>query len=50
MSRIQRITDLVEMKAEIYDNDEGTEYEEDIPAEYLEANEEWRTKLVGSCC
>ena len=41
------IIDLVEMKAEIYDNDEGTEYhEEDIPAEYLEAAEEWRTKLV----
>lgn len=41
------IIDLVEMKAEIYDNDEGTEYhEEDIPAEYLEAAEEWHTKLV----
>ena len=41
------IIDLVEMKAEIYDNDEGTEYhEEEIPAEYLEAAEEWRTKLV----
>ena len=41
------IIDLVEMKAEIYDNDEGTEYhEEDIPAEYLETAEEWHTKLV----
>lgn len=41
------IIDLVEMKAEIYDNDEGTEYhEEDIPAEYLEVAEEWHTKLV----
>ena len=41
------IIDLVEMKVEIYDNDEGTEYhEEEIPAEYLEAAEEWRTKLV----
>ncbi|MGA9517238.1 MAG: elongation factor G [Trichococcus sp.] len=41
------IIDLVEMKAEIYDNDEGTEYhEEEIPAEYLEAAEEWHTKLV----
>ena len=41
------IIDFVEMKAEIYDNDEGTEYhEEEIPAEYLEAAEEWRTKLV----
>ena len=41
------IIDLVEMKAEIYDHDEGTEYhEEEIPAEYLEAAEEWRTKLV----
>ncbi|CZR03449.1 elongation factor G [Trichococcus ilyis] len=41
------IIDLVEMKAEIYDNDEGTEYhEEDIPADYLEAAEEWHTKLV----
>ena len=40
------IIDLVEMKAEIYDNDEGTEYhEEDIPAEYLETAEEWHTKL-----
>ena len=41
------IIDLVEMKAEIYDSEDGMEYhEEDIPAEYLEVAEEWNTKLI----
>lgn len=41
------IIDLVEMVAEIYDTEDGTEYhEEEIPAEYRELAEEWHTKLV----
>lgn len=41
------IIDLVTMKAEIYTNDLGTEIEEtDIPADYQELAEEWRTKLI----
>ncbi|AQS53837.1 Elongation factor G [Jeotgalibaca dankookensis] len=41
------IIDLVQMKAEIYDSEDGREYhEEDIPAEYLEIAEEWNTKLI----
>ncbi|UJF16217.1 elongation factor G [Jeotgalibaca sp. MA1X17-3] len=41
------IIDLVEMKAEIYDSEDGIEYhEEDIPEEYKEIAEEWNTKLI----
>ncbi|MGP6139207.1 elongation factor G [Jeotgalibaca sp. A127] len=41
------IIDLVEMKAEIYDSEDGTDYhEEDIPAEYQELAEEWNLKLI----
>lgn len=41
------IIDLITMKAEIYTNDLGTDIrEEDIPEEYVELAEEWRTKLV----
>lgn len=41
------IIDLVAMKAEIYDSEDGTDYhEEDIPAEYQEIAEEWNLKLV----
>ena len=41
------IIDLVEMKAEIYDSEDGIEYhEEDIPEEFKEIAEEWNTKLI----
>ena len=41
------IIDLVTMKAFMYGNDLGTDItEEEIPAEYQELAEEWRTKLV----
>ena len=41
------IIDLIKMKAEMYTNDLGTDIrEEDIPEEYVELAEEWRTKLV----
>ena len=41
------IIDLVSMKAEIYDSEDGTDYhEEEIPAEYKEIAEEWNLKLV----
>ncbi len=41
------IIDLVTMKAEIYDSEDGTDYhEEEIPAEYQEIAEEWNLKLV----
>ncbi|SFH57980.1 elongation factor G [Pisciglobus halotolerans] len=40
------IIDLVKMKAEIYEDDLGMNIrEEDIPEEYQEMAEEWRTKL-----
>ena len=43
------IIDLVEMKAEIYKDDLGTEFEiTDIPAEMSELAEEWREKLIDS--
>lgn len=43
------IIDLVTMKAEIYKNDSGTEYEEtDIPEEYLDEAQEWHEKMVES--
>lgn len=39
--------DLVEMKAEIYKNDDGTEIEvTDIPAEYKEKAEEYRENMI----
>ena len=41
------IIDLVAMKAEIYDSEDGRDYhEEEIPAEYQEIAEEWNLKLV----
>ncbi|HAP15833.1 MAG TPA: elongation factor G, partial [Lactococcus sp.] len=41
------IIDLVTMRAEIYTNDLGTDIrDEEIPAEYKEQAEEWRTKLI----
>ncbi|QIK52053.1 elongation factor G [Jeotgalibaca porci] len=41
------IIDLVTMKAEIYDSEDGTDYhEEEIPAEYQEVAEEWNLKLI----
>jgi len=41
------IIDLVEMNAEVYKDDLGTEYEAtDIPAELVELAKEWREKLV----
>lgn len=41
------IIDLLQMKAEIYKNNEGTEIEEtDIPADMLELANEWREKMV----
>lgn len=41
------IIDLVTMKAEIYKDDLGTEIEEtEIPEEYQEQAEEWRTDLI----
>ncbi|MDO4679889.1 MAG: elongation factor G [Aerococcus sp.] len=41
------IIDLVTMKAEIYKDDLGTQIEEeDIPAEYVDQAEEWRTDLI----
>ncbi|WP_035050875.1 elongation factor G [Carnobacterium pleistocenium] len=41
------IIDLITMKAEIYTNDLGTDIrEEEIPEEYVELANEWRTKLI----
>jgi elongation factor G len=41
------IIDLVKMKAEVYTNDLGTDIrEEEIPEEYVELANEWRTKLI----
>ncbi len=41
------IIDLVRMKAEIYKNDDGTEFEiEDIPADMLEEAEEYREAML----
>jgi elongation factor G len=43
------IIDLVEMKAEIYKDDLGKEYEiTDIPEELMDLAEEWREKLLES--
>lgn len=43
------IVDLVEMKAEIYKDDLGKEYERtDIPAELADLAEEWRENLLES--
>ena len=43
------IIDLVEMKAEIYKDELGKEFEiADIPAEMSELAEEWREKLIDS--
>ena len=43
------IVDLVDMKAEIYKDDLGKEFEiTDIPAEMLEKANEWREKMIES--
>ncbi len=43
------IVDLVEMKAEIYKDDLGKEFEKtDIPAELMDLAEEWRENLLES--
>ena len=45
------IIDLVEMKAEIYKDDLGKEYETtEIPADMMDLAQEWREKLVESVC
>jgi len=45
------IIDLVEMKAEIYKDDLGKEYETvDIPEDMMDLAQEWREKLVESVC
>ena len=45
------IIDLMKMKAYIYENDTGTEIdEEDIPADYLEKAEEYRAKMIEAIC
>ena len=46
-SEFSGIIDLVKMRAFIYNNDQGTDIEEqDIPSEMLELAQEYRTKLV----
>ena len=41
------IIDLVEMNAEVYTSEDGTEYEErEIPEEYREEAEKWHTNLI----
>ena len=43
------IIDLVEMNAEVYISDDGTEYEDrEIPEEYRELAEKWHTNLIES--
>ena len=45
------IIDLVTMKAEIYKDELGKEFETtDIPADMMDQAEEWREKLVESVC
>ena len=45
------IVDLVEMKAEIYKDDLGKEFETtEIPADMMDLAQEWREKLVESVC
>ena len=45
------IIDLMKMKAYIYENDTGTEIdEEDIPAEYADKSEEYRSIMVEKIC
>ncbi len=45
------IIDLVTMKAEIYKDELGKEFETtDIPADMMEQAQEWREKLVESVC
>ncbi|BAY85153.1 translation elongation factor G [Calothrix parasitica NIES-267] len=46
-SEFSGIIDLVKMRAFIYNNDQGTDIEEqDIPSEMLELAQEYRTKLI----
>ncbi|MEE0914339.1 MAG: elongation factor G [Ruminococcus sp.] len=48
-SDFRGIIDLVTMKAEIYHNEDGTDYsEEDIPEEMADLAEEYREKLIES--
>ena len=50
-SDFKGIIDLMKMKAYIYENDTGTEIdEEDIPADYVEKAEEYREKMVEVIC
>lgn len=45
------IIDLMKMKAYIYENDTGTEIdEEDIPAEYADKSEEYRSIMIEKIC
>ncbi|HIT72993.1 elongation factor G [Tyzzerella sp. An114] len=45
------IIDLMKMKAYIYENETGTEIdEEDIPADYMDKAEEYRAKMVEAIC
>ncbi len=50
-SDFKGIIDLMKMKAYIYENDTGTEIdEEDIPADYMDKAEEYRAKMVEAIC
>ena len=50
-SDFKGIIDLMKMKAYIYENDTGTEIdEEDIPADYMDKAEEYREKMVEAIC
>ncbi len=45
------IIDLMKMKAYIYENETGTEIdEEEIPADYMDKAEEYRAKMIESIC
>ena len=49
-SGFKGIIDLVRMRAEIYLNEDGTQYEEqDIPEDMLEIAQEYRTALIEHC-
>ena len=44
------VIDLIEMKAHIWPEDDGTEWETgDVPAEYAEQANEWRGKMLEAC-
>ena len=49
-SSFKGIIDLVKMRAEIYLNEDGTQFEEqDIPADMMELALEYRTALIEAC-